>query len=56
MDARVRPGHDDVFVLTHTFAFPRRDASGLCKKLSPQKAEGAGNAGRLVRPQRRVRG
>jgi hypothetical protein len=41
--------------LKQTSAFPRRDAPEFCQKLPALSTEGAGNAGRLVRPQRRVR-
>src|SRR6266446_2401634 len=36
-------------------AFPRRDAPESCKNRSPQETEGAGNAGRSLHPQPRVR-
>jgi hypothetical protein len=39
----------------HTLAFPRRDAPEFEANIRP-KTEGAGNAGRLVRPQPRVVG
>jgi hypothetical protein len=35
-------------------AFSRRDAPELCKTMSLEKSEGAGNAGRSMRPQPRV--
>src|SRR5712672_4015172 len=35
-------------------AFPRREAPGLCMNLSPLISEGAGNAGRAMRPQPRM--
>jgi hypothetical protein len=38
----------------HSFAFPRRDAPGLCKNLSPKKTEGVGNAGCPLHPQPRA--
>src|SRR5439155_23601301 len=41
--------------IKHTFAFPRRESPELCMNLSPFETEGAGNAGRLMRPQPRVR-
>jgi hypothetical protein len=56
MDARIKSGHDERILYKHTFAFPRRQAPELCMQLSPKKFEGAGNAGRLVRPQPRVVG
>src|SRR5579883_3578098 len=37
----------------HTFAFPRRNSARVIPKLRP--SEGAGNAGRSMRPQPRVR-
>jgi hypothetical protein len=36
-------------------AFPRRDSPELCENFGPLQTEGAGNAGRLVRPLSRVR-
>jgi hypothetical protein len=36
-------------------ALPRRDSPGLCGYFGPLHTEGAGNAGRQVRPQPRVR-
>jgi hypothetical protein len=38
----------------HSFAISRRDAPEVYVQLSPQKSEGAGNAGRPERPQPRV--
>jgi hypothetical protein len=38
----------------HKSAFSRRDALELCRNHSPLKTEGAGNAGRPLRPQSRV--
>jgi hypothetical protein len=38
----------------YSFAFSRRDAPELYMYLSPLKSEGAGNAGRPMRPQPRV--
>jgi hypothetical protein len=53
----------DCFVATllamtakHTFAFSRRNRPEFCSARSALSSEGAGNAGRLVRPQRRVQG
>jgi hypothetical protein len=40
----------------HKSAFPRRISPGFCSARSVLQTEGAGNAGRLVRPQRRVQG
>jgi len=42
MDARVKPGHDECRHLDskHTFATPRRDASGSCMKPSAQRGRG----------------
>jgi hypothetical protein len=50
-------GHDDVAIMsdfTHDFAISRRDVPELCKNHSPLKKQGAGNAGRSMRPQPRV--
>jgi hypothetical protein len=38
----------------HASAISRRDAPEACMKPSPLKSEGAGNAGRWMRPQPRV--
>jgi hypothetical protein len=38
----------------HTSAISRRDAPELCMMVSPELSEGAGNAGRLMRPQPRM--
>jgi hypothetical protein len=56
MGPRVRGDDNGVaFVSTgRTFAFPRHKAPEVCVQLRPK--EGAGNAGRLVRPQPRVVG
>jgi hypothetical protein len=40
---------------SHTAAFSRRDAPEVCWKLPALTSEGAGNAGRPMRPQPRVR-
>src|SRR5438046_586551 len=40
--------------IKHTFAFPRRESPELCTNLSPFETEGAGNAGRSMRPKPRV--
>ena len=42
--------------IEHTFAFSRRKAPEVCLHPLPLKPEGAGNAGRLVRPLPHVRG
>src|ERR1700753_666268 len=39
--------------IPHGSAFPRRKAPELCSGHSPSESEGAGNAGRLVRPHAR---
>ena len=55
----IRAGDDDgqrgrLMFIKHKSAFSRRDAPELCVNLWPRKLEGAGNAGRLMRPQPRV--
>jgi hypothetical protein len=42
-------------VRKYGFAISRRDASESCKNRSPKETEGAGNAGRSLHPQPRVR-
>jgi hypothetical protein len=42
-------------ILRHTFAFSRRVPPEFCYELPALQTEGAGNAGRLVRPPPRVR-
>jgi len=42
-------------VETHTFAFSRRILPEFCYERPALQTEGAGNAGRLVRPPPRVR-
>jgi hypothetical protein len=39
----------------YAFAISRRDAPELCMNYPPRKSEGAGNTGRSMRPQPRVR-
>ena len=39
---------------SHACAFPRRDLPGLCQHIVPRRIEGAGNAGRPMRPQPRM--
>jgi hypothetical protein len=51
MDPGVRRDDD---VERHTFAISRRIWPELCYQLPALSSEGAGNAGRLVRPQPRV--
>src|SRR6266550_1842681 len=56
---RVKPGDDErecstFAFIKHTFAFPRREPPELCMNLSPFETEGAGNAGRPMRPKPRV--
>jgi hypothetical protein len=48
---RFAPRND---VKIRDLAIPRRDAPELCMNHSPRKSEGAGNAGRSMRPQPRV--
>jgi hypothetical protein len=53
MDARVKPGHDEG--VRHTSAFSRRVAPEVCQVISfDPPMEGAGNAGRAMRPQPRM--
>src|ERR1700733_12370554 len=44
MDARVKPGHDELclcrIIAKHTFAFPRRHTPESCLKLPPLRAWG----------------
>src|SRR5438105_7401831 len=59
MDARVKPGHDELYLCrhlasTHIFAFPRRVAPESLDRISPLKKEGAGNAGCALHPRSRV--
>jgi hypothetical protein len=51
MDARIKSGHDERILCSHTPAFSRRDAPEVYWKRPALSTEGAGNAGRPMRPQ-----
>jgi hypothetical protein len=49
------PSRNDVVLKSHTFAFSRRNPPEFCYQLPALSSEGAGNAGRPMRPPQRVR-
>ena len=52
---RIQFSNSSAAARRRAFAIPRRDASEFWQELRPEKSEGAGNAGRSMHPQPRVR-